>query len=207
MSNSTGRRRVDFLLNARHIVADLKCLEINSSRKVGEHLHERGIIFYGARSLDSLIAGRPDEKQLRTKAFSLVTTSLESHLRHANKQIESTTRELQLNNALGLVIVINNGNLALEPHVVPQAIGRLLMKQYRGKTKFPAIHGCLYLSENHEVRKVHLPNTKLSPALNIVVTGGQPYDALAEYIDKLIRAWCAFRGIGYFDGQTDTSIL
>ena len=207
VSTRTGQQRADFLLNTRHIVADLKCLEDDSSSKVGKLLHERGIIFYGTRRLDSLIGGLPDEKQLNTKAFNLVTTSLESHFRHANKQIKSTIREFHLTSALGLVIVVNNGNLALEPHVVTKAIGRLMMKQFKGKTKFSAIHGCLYLCQNHEVRKKRLPGTKLFPALNIVATGGQPYDALSEYIDELIRKWCAFRGIGYLDGKTDTSIL
>jgi hypothetical protein len=206
-STVSGQRRVDYLLNARTIVADLKTLSGDASAKISKLLEESGITFYGSAPFDLLIKGRPDAEELNRKAFGLVNTSLESHFRKADQQIEATKEEFNLKDALGLIIVVNNGNLALEPHVVVKAASRLLMKASSGETRYPSIHGCLYLCENHPLRHFQIPNHTTLPALNIVATSGQPYDALSTYIDKLIRAWCAFRGIRYIDGESRIEIL
>jgi len=171
-SKVPGEQRADFLLNSRTIISGLKILEEDLSWKIGRLLHDRGIIFYGRKRLDSLISGRLDRDEINQEAYRIVTSSLERHFRKANQQIMDTAKHLKLANRLGLVIVINNGNFALEPHVVIEAASRLLMKQYRGKTKYSGIHGCLYFDEINSPRNLRVSNQMVLSALNIVATGG-----------------------------------
>ena len=202
-----GQQRADFFFRSRHIIAELKCLENDLAVKVGDLLNRRGIIFYGRLRINEVIADRKDNDQLNSEALNLITTSLERHFRSANNQILATKEEFKLPEPLGLIIVINNGNEALEPNIVPFAASRLIMKRSANRTRFPAIHGCLYITELHHLRNLSIPGTQLSPVLNIVATHGQPYDALSTYIDWLIRQWCDFKKITYIDGQTNLNIL
>ncbi len=211
-STISGQRRADYLLNGRSIVAELKCLENDTLWKVQNFIDElikaRGFLAYGTLSTNRIIENQPDKESLNRKIVQLVSASLESHFQKANSQINSTAREYKITPTIGLVILINNANITLNPDVVRFSVSHLLLKKKQdGRSRFPCIHGCLYLCESHELPGIKTGIAVNLPALKFVVTGGQPYDSLANYLDGFLVTWARYRGIPLFDLGGDAKIL
>lgn len=134
-SGSRKPRNADYWFPQDKVIAELKCLSQNyfDDQAYNDWLNKlylnwvaRGV----ARPLQTTttinLADLP--RECADEVTSLVKKRLESSLKDANDQIKATRTSRGAPDALGLLILVNDGNFGLHPGLVQNALSRSLHK-------------------------------------------------------------------------------
>jgi len=126
----------DYLFEKYHVIAELKCLEDNKLgdakflKKVSsiylDALQKGGTrkIVFGTIRLTSEDFTPEYQKRL----FKLYEQPVQNRIKKANKQIRYTRKHLGKDTYKGVLILINTGNLALDPVHVVQLLDRIFSR-------------------------------------------------------------------------------
>jgi hypothetical protein len=107
-----GGERADFLLAGCRIVLELKTIATDPEYKVEERLapyRERPEfpVFYWQTDLNDVLTYLPDGEEIRLKVTHAVTRSVQGALEKADDQIEVTKKTLNIEQACGVVAILN----------------------------------------------------------------------------------------------------
>ena len=150
-----GCKIADYLFNNRRIIGELKCLEVDTGRKLQELIDklmdEGRLVVYGRLPFNKIIDSLSPElrESLKKEAFERVSASLEGAYEEANRQIRDTKNNLKLQDSSGFLILLNNGNLALDPKTAVYKLNQLMNKKKDDKVRFESLHFGLYISTKH----------------------------------------------------------
>lgn len=141
--------KADYWFPEDNVVGELKCLSDNyfDDHSFGEWLN-RQYQDWVRRKLARPITGRAvvNLAQLPPicahEVTSFLRKKLDGSLKQANSQIKHSRQELGAGSALGLLILVNDGNAALPPGMVRNIVARSL------PTKFSGINSIIHFTAN-----------------------------------------------------------
>lgn len=193
-----GRKNADFLFDSASVIAELKELEIDqiSARRF---IEKCSAVYQRYRSAGKAPVQVFGTARITTQGFpedftreiaDLYAVPIRRVIRDANEQIESTREILGRQGHRGLLILVNNGNTALDPQHVIWSLGRHL-----GGPDFGAINAVVFLTANMPVEsdEVDLAALGLRTDMDIHVwysAGRRGFDRVDDaFLDSLRVAW------------------
>ncbi len=179
----------DYYFSSDDVVAELKCLYTDPSDR--EHLNKRFLAVcqrLGYSAEQALQIAFREIPLPRAVAQGIVAKSLNhirKTLRKANHQIAATKRQLGRADALGLVIISNENNLALSP----VELIHFMSQELRATMKDSHIDGVIYMTANlyHPVGDDGVARALWLPGYRRIGI------RLTNFVDDLGAAWCKFR--------------
>lgn len=186
-------RRADFLLNHRQIVAEVKTVKNDPrpkvDRRINEHLERTGAIVFGTISTRQMFKSEEESEKFHNKIVRDITRNTEEMCRSADDQIFQTKRELSIS-ATGLLVILNESVVVLDPHVVAYRACEYLLKKPRN------VHYCLLVFESHEVLSSGDRQYQML-AISADHRGLNP--EIEDYISGLMRNWAEHNGTEYIE--------
>lgn len=182
----------DFVFRSEKIIAELKTLERDPRE---EHVRKlaalaqgwnrrRQVVVYGTAAANLQRIHPAAQREW----LDLLEAPIEGIIRKANRQIRSTKDHEHLQDAKGLLLIVNDGNLLhTAPIVFMTLVARVLQKlSADGERKFRHIRGVVYFSYRvpaaGESNLFWIPGT-LEPAADA---------DLGAFEDRLQREWFAY---------------
>ncbi len=146
-------QRADYLWRARSVIVELKVLRGDPQHKVDstfEELSKRADypVIFGEVEAHKVLAHLPDGDEQLRRLHQKVMRSVEAAFRDAKRQIDNTKRILSLNDALGILVLLNPDIEALDPINVGKEISRLMLRR---QDDIWAVDAVWLLSEAHVV--------------------------------------------------------
>ncbi len=185
----------DYLFRNHNVVAELKCME-RDTRSEGAFLKKlSGMYWTWVR--DGVIPPPPPGigERFRINSAELpiecakqilevLKTRLQRLVKKANKQIEETKDELNLPNATGLLVLVNDGDMIFEFDSILHLLCRILKKRFRH------INTVLFFTANHPVLGPNMPcPTQIWTDL-VIDDGDEKRAAIPrDLLDKLKVGW------------------
>ncbi len=138
VGSSPDFRNADYLFESVGVVAELKRLVENKSedeniqRRINEKFHrwmDEGVIgpIYGTVKVESNTLPEHCQREL----MDIFKAAIQRRIVKANKQIKATLSRLGNEGGKGLLIVVNDGNYALEADAALYLINRILGNNFR----------------------------------------------------------------------------
>lgn len=184
--------KADYLLGQRSLIAELKTMNGNPHNRIEQRLKERfakpgAPIVYGKVGLSKVIEGMEDRDTLNKMLVDLVGRGVRRHLQKANDQIAAIKTRLNLPNAGGLVILMNDA----EPMIDAGAIGYAIDSAFNTvEGGYPHITNVWASIESHKIR---MPGKRIGyPQLHV-------YRSLVrlselDFMGRLLSAWGEVNG-------------
>jgi hypothetical protein len=191
-------KQVDFFLQHRTVLCELKSIQTSTESKVNalvEPILERPDApkFYGEVRLDKIARQMPDGEQIIRDAYEEVVSSMQGFVRKANQQIRASKIAFNLPAAAGGLIMVNDQVKILSPEVMVSRVSELLRKRTaEGGFAFPEIEAVLVVNETHVVATG--PGVK--GPLMALVTRDAPGKA-GEVLGALMPVWAQAHGQAY----------
>ena len=177
----------DYIFHDENIVAETKSLEKDflTADDVQEKLHRLHIKWvkegkvppsYGIVRISTDNLPKPCVYEL----IDVLRQPLKQHVKKASQQIKTVRSKLDMPDALGLLLLTNEGNFALDPEMTFHCLYHLL------KTDYTGVESVVYCSANLVVPEVGTP-WRVPPFYPVSFPGRrQPTD---EFLVKLGTSW------------------
>jgi len=129
-----GKKRADFLLSNRSIVVELKTLKTDMSPKVDKELDKHRnrddfTLIYGPVELQKKMRHLPNQENINIRIYRNITRSIEDAVRSAERQVQDTKEILDIHDAIGLVVLLNEGIEVLSPDIAGRKVSELLCRE------------------------------------------------------------------------------
>ncbi|QSX78723.1 YecA family protein [Agrilutibacter solisilvae] len=186
----TAEKNADFLFDRHSVIAELKELEVDQIASdrfmekctaIYERYRSEGKLSHQAFGTVRLSTeGLPEE--FTREIADLYAVPISRVIRSADEQIKSTRRLLDRSGHLGLLILVNNGNTALDPKHVIWSLGRHL-----GGAEFPNINSVVFFTVNMPVES---DEVELLGEMDLHVwysAGRREFDRVEEHFLELLR--------------------
>ena len=136
----------------------------------------------------------PNKDKINAEVVSAITKVIERDVTEANGQIRETKNILNLPNAAGLLVILNDTVEALSPDLVVYRVRQAINKRdQEGNLRHPHISAVLFISQTHFVQASD--RLKLLPLLT-VTTASSGSAEVVDYLDKtLTPQWSLFEGL------------
>jgi hypothetical protein len=197
-------QRADYLASSRRVVVEVKSLEVNPDYKIQDFLDRLAqsgrLSNLGDTNLAQLLSELPDGQALYDEIRERVTKVLDDIVAKADHQTRDTRELFGLNDALGVVVVLNESASLLFPDISTIKLFDMLRKRRRdGSLRYPNNHVIVLISEAHVIEAgpgitMHNVSTVYSEAGN-----GVPF--ATTFVERLNRNWAAFNGAGYLQSS------
>lgn len=190
----TGLKIADFLFEKRSIVCEVKTLTNETGLKLARYMEQNGIgpsqLGSGIHIIRDLFLQMDDGERKFQKAITLITTPLCDGVDEAEKQIRDTKQLLDLPNADGLVVILNERvTLAGPPLIMERLAQRLAKKTADGAPYHKNLTHFLHIGEKYTLGdENNFLNLSLS---NPLVT---EQNSSAAFTQRLMKEWAHFNG-------------
>lgn len=193
-------QRGDYLWRGRSVIVELKVLTGDPTLKIDrafETLSQRDDfpLFVGPSPVDKIFRHLPDGKDQMRRLRQQVLRSTESAFRDAKRQVTNTKQIFGLDDALGILVVLNPSIEALSPVDVGKELSRLLERR---QTDEWAIDVVWLLSEAHRFGDAH-------PCILIEGSRIDRFDWSEPFLGGLNEAWARFNRSRFL--TTDAHLL
>jgi hypothetical protein len=133
---SPGFKNADYLFDKYHVIAELKCLSedkamdpqfIEKTSKLHQEAFQHGgtrVVIFGTVRLSADNYTREYQERL----IKLYEEPIRNAVKTANKQIRETKQHLGKNDYAGVLLVVNENNMELDPAHVAHLLGRILSR-------------------------------------------------------------------------------
>ncbi|MCO6413348.1 MAG: hypothetical protein J5I92_11425 [Thiogranum sp.] len=193
-------KRADFLLDDRRIVLELKFLQANPEYKVEERLGPHRDrpdfpVFYWDADLNEVLRHLPDGEDIRREISNAVTRSIQGALEKADDQIRATKTALNIPDACGVAVILNERIGMLAPDLVTAKSSEILLKRKEGQIRYRDIAYVWIISESHR-----LSCDEDSGNASTILLAGPMADAHAsagDYLSSLMEQWAQFLGVRF----------
>ena len=194
-------QNADYLFGNENVIAELKTLQTDFGATDSfrdKHIElVKKYLSENRMNLSSIFhsAGRP--KEYVNDLLRLFRPALGRILKKANTQLKETKRELSLANTPGILLLINDDFLSLEPQFITTIICEHLTHSYS------SIDAFVYLTLNHYV---DIPGNNYANLLWIPVYSERSPHSLTDFVNRLGSQWFQFleAETGEFDNKIVT---
>lgn len=148
-----SRPKADYLLGSRGLVAELKTLNATPLDRTEQRLKERfaepdAPVVFGRMGVSKVIDGLPDRDTISKMMVDMAGRAVRRHLQKANEQIGAIKDRLNLPDAGGLLILMNES----EPMIDASAIGYTLKTAFETvERSYPHITNVWAIVESHRI--------------------------------------------------------
>lgn len=179
--------RADYLWRNRTVITELKTLIEDPQGKLDREVNELSKrpdfpVFVGPAPVDKVLRHIPDGSEVMRKLRQKVLRSIEGSFRSAKHQIANTKSIFEIEDALGLLVVLNPAIETLDPGDAVRELSHLLERRQQGVHGIDAVW---LLSEAHRMSGAH-------PCIFITGSRIERFEWAEDYLDELNRAWAAF---------------
>lgn len=185
LSGQRDFENADFLFPSEQVVAELKEIQTEFERapafRTGYEALLKRLMEENPLWRPVLLGGSGEyPKWFVIEFIRLFRPPISRVLKKANRQIRETKQHFKLNAPKGILIFVNDGFIALEPHYVRELACNLLVDSYS------EIHCFLYLTVN---RYVEIEGSDVPRLLWMPTYGDRASDELVSFVDDLGRKW------------------
>lgn len=196
-SKYDGERRADYLLFGRKVIIEVKSLETDTSPKIEAEMEKHRErddfpVIYGEVDLQKVLQHLPDGRHINERVFLRTTRSVEDCVRSAEEQIQNTARLLGLPDAVGVLIVLNEGVEVLSPEVVAHRVAMMMRRKAADGTYRSPIAFAWLLFDGHIATAG--PAVKTLPMVVIEGMKAKDFGWFDETMKYLQVAWAQFNG-------------
>lgn len=189
--NGSGAK-ADYLLGSRGIVAELKTLNASPLDRTEQRLKTRlaqpdAPIVFGTVGVSKIIEGLPDRDAIAKMMIDMAGRAVRRHLQKANDQIGAIKERIGLNNAGGLLILMND----TEPMIDASAIAYTLKNTFENAADpYPHITNVWASIESH---KIIMPDKRTGyPQLHVFKAPKSQGEL--DYLGRMLGAWGHYNG-------------
>lgn len=191
------RRKADFLLAHRKVIVELKTLTDDPSHKVeataDKHRNrEDWPLFYGTADVRKVLGNLPDGEAIYGKMANALGRSVETAVRSAEEQVTHTRRVLELPEAAGLLVILNDSVDVLGPYVVGHRVAQLMRRPRTGNSDAEKLDFVWLLFESHVMGTV-----QGRPAVPCILINGEGKDRFPWFHalhQDLVARWAHANG-------------
>jgi hypothetical protein len=195
-------KKADYFAENRQLIIELKSLETDTEPKIEKILEphrsrQEFPIFFGKWEISKVLKHLPDGEEINKQLNEVVTSSIQTIYRSANRQIESTKTTFNLPASQGVLVVLNEKIDVLTPENIIYKLRRTAHKKHSdGSYQFTNINSVLIVSEAH-----FSPTENNLMAFPIILLLIEPIDSFqhSDFIDFLRKKWAEFNNVPLFD--------
>lgn len=156
LDTSMGQR-ADYLWRSRSVIVEVKTVRGDPQDKVDKTIDELGKredfpVILGSAPVDNVLERLPDGAELLRKLHQAVMRSVEAAFRDSKRQIANTKALLGLDDALGILVLLNPDIEALDPVDTGREISRLMQNRQQQDWTIDVVW---LLSEAHFAQGAH----------------------------------------------------
>ncbi len=180
----------DYYFPEESIVAELKCLEDN--KREDPNLQQKVQSLFDGWIADGTIpVAYGDQVTIESKSlpescqyalYDVYKPAIQRRIVKANKQIKATATRLRVEPYLGLLLLANDGNYAMEAAAVIHQVRRIL------GTKFQHINAVVYFTVNMDASS---PWTERSSLVWAHLNRTPQKSVTSDFTDRLLAGWIA----------------
>ena len=191
----------DYLFRNENVIAELKTLQTDFGATDSfrdKHIElVKKYLSENRMNLSSIFHSAGMPKEYVDDLLRLFRPALGRILKKANKQLKGTKRELSLANTAGILLLINDDFLSLEPQFITPIIHEHITHSYK------SIDASVYLTLNHYVE---IPGNNYANLLWIPVYTERTPHWLTDFVNRLGSQWFKFleAETGKFDNKIVT---
>ena len=191
-SPGQGEKNADYVFQTDNVIAELKSLEKDQFADTAAHLEslvkewiatdqlprpQPGLTVYRTQSV-------PTAEQRRV--FKPVVARIRATVKSTNTQIKETKKRLGMNDAKGVLILVNDGNTVLELECAFYVLAQVFRPDNAGKRPFSGIDRLIYFTVNMPgVAPGYGPQTQVWATPYF----GQEDRSLDPFLERLKEAW------------------
>lgn len=184
--DTSNGQRADYLWCDRSVIVEVKTLRGDPQAKVDKAIDELSKrkefpLIYGSAPLDKVLSQLPDGAELLRKLLQAAMRVVESAFRDAKGQIANTKKLLGMDDALGILVLLNPDIEALDPVNAGKEISRLMQRRQQEW----AVDVVWLLSEAHFAYDAH-------PCIIIEGDSIDRFPWAGAYASQLNESWAAF---------------
>ena len=181
-----SRKRADYLLNNRKIIAELKTLNSPPTSRLSKRLRTwlsrpEAPIAFGQVGVAKVLDYFPDGELLKKEIFDLSGRAVRQSLQKADVQIASTKSCLSVDSSSGLLILMNES----EPGIDIQTIALAIRSCILDKENYKNISYVMAIVESHKINVInkgkYFPLIFVTRAENIPESDGIFFESLVSY--------------------------
>lgn len=193
LPDTPGQRKADYLLGQREVVIELKTLTKDTSHKiepaVDKHRQRDEFpLFYGSADLRKVLAHLPDGEGIYRQIYLATTRSVEDAVRSAEEQITHTRLALNLPDAPGVLMMLNESIDLLNPEVVSHRVAGLMRRPRTGKSSSEKLDFAVLIFESHIVPGKQRTNF---PIVTIPGDRCEQFPWFDAFLSDLLARWAA----------------
>ncbi|MDO8786702.1 MAG: hypothetical protein Q7J42_01325 [Sulfuritalea sp.] len=201
--DSTKRRKADFLLENRRIVVELKTLTVDTSHKIDVEVEKHRQrddfpLFYGKADFRKVMSHLSDGEQIYRRTFGAITRSVEDAVRSAEEQISHTRHVLNLQNSVGILVILNESVELLSPDVVGYKVANLMRRSRTGNSTSEKLDFAWLLFESHSLSTSS--GFQAFPSMLIEGEGAINFPWFSDFHYSLHQRWAEHNGAQFVDG-------
>lgn len=191
-------RRADFMWRDRTVIVELKTLTEDPQPKVDqmfEDIRKDGDGFpliFGTVPTNLVFDSLPDGERQKSRLHQKMLRSVEGAFRKAKRQIENTKGLFDIDDALRVMVILNDQVHTLDPINIGHEVCRLLNL---GESEEPAIDVVWIISEAHQVGQAY-------PCIVIETEKMRRFEWADEFVSSLNSKWADHNGVSL--SQVDT---
>jgi hypothetical protein len=189
-----GKKRADYLFQGRQIIVEQKRLVSNPIYRpqgfAAKTRRDRRIVVYGTVSTRSIFSAQPDADALQRKIILDLAKRISADVADADKQTRDTRLIFDIPDAVGIIVLLNEGAEILTPDVIGYAVSNAFQERSNeGARRYTHSDGVIGISEAQTLPVQALPtypiNTFTSPQTNRA-------EIVVAFSDMLISKWATF---------------
>jgi hypothetical protein len=192
-------KRADYLLRNRQIIIEEKTLTADPERKVQKYadklLGEGQFTANGRFSLYPVLGEASDGINHHGRLLNDLSNVLEKNISDADKQLRDTREIFSISAAMGVVILLNEGAVALDPQLSNVRINNLLSEKAKKAgadlARFPNTDLVITISDLHTLSTA-LPYKRIG--FHVSPTSANP-EAAFSFAEDFKRRWIGFDGV------------
>jgi hypothetical protein len=194
-SAQSGLKRADYLFQNRQVIVEQKTLVSNPvdrpQKFANRIMRERGIVAFGTVSTRRIFSGQPDSSSLQRGLMLSIAKIIDDDVAKADKQTRDTRLIFGIPDAIGVIVLLNEGAEILAPDVVHYALCNAFQKKTEGAgLRYAQNAGVILISEAKP-----LPILGFQPAYSIhtfTSPGTKAADKVIAFSNMLVGRWAAF---------------
>jgi len=193
-----GKRRADYLLFNRKVIVELKKLAEDTSSKVEQEIDKHRDrkdfpLIYGQTDLQKILKHLPDGENINRRIHRNLTRSVEKKIRSADEQFVDTKDIFNLDNSIGLLVVLNQDIEVFSPEVVLSRLGQHLCSSSPSSPRVENVDFVWFLSESHIGVVPNIPNA--FPSILLTSQNSEHDKCFTPLFERLQHEWARFNGL------------
>lgn len=199
-------KHADYFLDNRRIVLELKALSIETEHKLQAKIQEvmdrpDAPIVFGRVPLEAILKKMPEGEKITRSILDVITRPIISHFEKADKQICQTKESFSLPASCGVLLLLNDSVVSMDPKNMLAQCNRMILKKIDGELRYKDIAFVLIFNEAH-----YLPsaNQKQGAFLMFQLEGptANQFESARNYLSNLTKLWTQSQGTPHFEADS-----